>query len=302
MPNILKPNALQAGDTVGIVAPAGPYDAELLEQGIAVLENMGFKVHVPEGLDRSERFLAGSDRHRADIFNSCFENDAIQGIFCARGGYGSLRILDLIDYRMIEDNPKVFVGLSDITAIHMALITRCRLVTFHGPVVTRLGEDDQKTLDVLSAAISSGRKLEIKPKSGTIVQSGRCEGIVAGGNLTTLCHLLGTPYAPEFRNHILLLEDIAEAPYKIDRKLFQMKRSGCLDGVRGVVLGDFTDCGSHKELIASAKDIFSDVEIPIMAGFNFGHELPNLTIPIGLPGVLDTEKGSLKFEEPATQG
>lgn len=299
---MLKPNPLQVGDTIGIVAPAGPYDKDSFEKGIAVLETMGFKVHVPEGLDRSEGFLAGSDRQRADIFNGCFQNDAIKGVFCARGGYGSLRILDLIDYRLIEENPKVFVGFSDITAIHMTLLSRCRLITFHGPVVTRLGEADPETLDFLIAAISSGRKLEIKVKSGTAVKSGRCEGVVSGGNLTTLCHLLGTPYAPVFRNHILLLEDVAEAPYKINRKLFQMKLSGCLKGVRGIMLGDFTDCGSHSELVATVKEVFNDMEIPIMAGFNFGHGAPNLTIPLGLKAILDTGKGSLIFEESATCG
>lgn len=299
---MLKPNPLRVGDTVGIVAPAGPYDKDLFEKGIAALETMGFKVHVPDGLDRSKGFLAGSDRHRADIFNGCFRNEKIKGIFCARGGYGSLRILDLIDYRLIEDNPKVFVGFSDITAIHMTLLDRCRLITFHGPVVTRLGEADPETLDSLTAAVSSGRKLEIKVKSGTIVQSGRCEGVVSGGNLTTLCHLLGTPYAPVFRNHILLLEDVAEAPYKINRKLFQMKLSGCLDGVGGIMLGDFNDCGSRRELIATMKEVFKDMKIPIMAGFNFGHGTPNLTVPLGLNAILDTEKRSLMFEESATYG
>jgi muramoyltetrapeptide carboxypeptidase len=134
-----------------------------------------------------------------------------------------------------------------------------------------------------------------------VIQQGCCKGVVAGGNLTTLCHLLGTPDTPMFENRILILEDIAEAPYKIDRKLFHLKRSGCLEGVRGIVLGDFTDCGEYDELIASIEDIFGGMGIPILAGFSFGHAQTNLTIPLGLPAVLDTAEGSLSFLEPATK-
>jgi len=295
---VIKPSKLNPGDTIGVVAPAGPFDPDLFKKGVAALETMGYRVFQPEGLPESDRFLAGSDQHRARLLNDMFADPAIKGVFCARGGYGSLRILDLIDYDLIRQNPKVFIGFSDISALLWVLSDCCGLTVFHGPVVTVLGKENAQTAAGLEAALTAAIPMEI-PASGEVIRAGACQGVVRGGNLATLCHLTGTPYAPDFKNSIVVLEDVGEAPYKLDRMLCQMRMAGRFDGAAGLALGTFSDCGEPGDVLGVVRDVFKDMDIPILAGFEIGHGPVNKTIPLGIPAVLDTDERKLSFLESA---
>jgi len=297
----LKPPRLKRDDTIGIVAPASHFDLEKFNRGITVLESMGFNTSVPEGLFNKKGYLAGSDLERAEMVNRYFADTSIKAIMCARGGYGSIRILSLLDYKTIQKNPKIFIGFSDVSALLSALYLKCRLVTFHGPTVTTLGNSDHRTKDFLLSMITSGEKPEIAMENGITIQPGSASGPVLGGNLNTLCHLLGTPFQPDFKGCNLFLEDRGEAAaYRIDRMLSQMKLAGCFNGLAGLILGNFEDCGDTDDIIRIAGDIFKDDKIPILAGLEVGHGKRNLTIPTGLNATLNADQKLLIFNAPAT--
>ena len=298
----LKPPRLKRGDTIGIVAPASHFDLETFNRGIAVLESMGFNTSVPERLFNKKGYFAGSDLERAEMVNRYFADKTIKAIMCARGGYGSIRILSLLDYETIQKNPKIFVGFSDVSALLSTLYLRCRLVTFHGPTVTTLANSDNMTKDSLLSMITSGEKPEIAMESGITIQPGSASGPVLGGNLNTLCHLLGTRFQPDFKGCILFLEDRGEAPYRVDRMLSQMKLAGCFNRLAGFILGIFEDCGNTDDIIRIAGDIFKDDKIPILAGLEVGHGKRNFAIPIGLNATVNADQKLLFFHEPATTG
>ena len=298
--DIQLPARLKPGDKIGIAAPAGPFDRETFFRGIHILEEKGFEVFLPDGLLEAAAYLAGSDEHRAQIVNQLFADNSIDAIVCARGGYGSLRILPLLDYGVIAKNPKVFIGFSDITALLTVLSARCGLVTFHGPVVTSLADAHELTLSSLFQTITSDGKLEIEVPNGITINPGTGSGILAGGNLATLCHLGGTPFAPNFANKILFLEDRAEAPYKIDRMLTQMKLAGCFADIAGIVLGSFEECGPVEDILAIIKDVLGDFQVPILAGLTAGHGQLNVTLPMGVEATLDADRHLLAYHRVAT--
>ncbi len=298
---LIKPACLHPGDTIGIAAPASPFDKKSFKEGVGIIESLGFNVKTPENVFKRDGYLAGSDKERAESLMRLFEDDAIQAIFCARGGFGSMKLLPLLDFRIISKNPKIFVGFSDITALSLAIYQQCGMATFHGPLVTTLGNGSEATIASLKTAISSTAPLVLTPSPPLVLHPGKASGPVAGGNLTVLTHLLGTPYEPSFHGHILFLEDRGEAPYRIDRLLSQLKLAGHLDGVSGLILGTFQDCGDPKEIYNIVTEALRDTQIPILAGFDLGHGPENLTIPLGLRANLDTEKGNLQFEEPAVK-
>jgi muramoyltetrapeptide carboxypeptidase len=173
-------------------------------------------------------------------------------------------------------------------------------VTFHGPLVTTLAKATEKTIMAMKTALESDASLELIPEDGTVIKPGVCSGLMAGGNLTTLCHLVGTPFAPNFKGKILLLEDVGEMPYRIDRMLTQMKLAGCFNDMAGLILGTFKECGHLNDIVDIFDDIFKDTDIPILAGFDMGHGIHNLTVPMGMRATLDTDKKQLLFREPAT--
>ena len=296
----IRPPRLKPGDTIGIVAPAGPFEPKIFLKGLSTLESLGFQTLVSDEIFEKTGYLAGNDAHRAQLVNRLFKDPAINAIVCARGGFGSLRILPLVDFDVIRKNPKIFIGFSDITALLTAITMRSGLVSFHGPVVTTLARASEITCNTLSAAISSDMPLEVQPASGVVIRAGRAQGPVIGGNLTTLCHLLGTPFEPRFKHRILLLEDRGEAHYRIDRMLFQMKLAGCFEGIAGLVLGSFEGCGSLDGVFQVFEEHFRDISAPILAGFDVGHGEQNLTIPFGIDAILDTDDQILAFDQPAT--
>jgi len=296
----IRPPRLKPGDTIGVVAPAGSFDRKTFSLGLKTLESMGFRTRVPVEIFEKAGYLAGDDSQRARIIDRLFKDPGIHAIICARGGFGSLRVLPWLDFDVIRKNPKIFIGFSDVTVLLTAITTRSGLVSFHGPMVTTLAGALEDTRNMLLAAVSSDIPLEIRPASGFAIRAGRARGALIGGNLTTLSHLLGTPFQPGFKNHILFLEDRGEAPYRIDRMLFQMKLGGCFEGIAGLVLGSFVDCGPLDDVFQLFEEHFKDIAVPILAGFEVGHGTQNLTLPFGIDATLDTDKKLLSFAQPAT--
>ena len=298
-PKIIKPARLLPGDIIGVAAPAGPFETGDFEQGVAVLKEMGFEVRVPDNLQQPQKYLAGSDAMRASVLKDLFEDPEVKGIICARGGYGSMRILDLVDYDLIRHHPRIFLGFSDISALISSITTQSGLVTFHGPNIISLGKATPQTKVSFFRAVTSNQPLDIRPQNTSVITPGSGTGIVAGGNLATLSHLLGTPYSPAYRGCLFVMEDILEAPYKIDRMLFQMRMAGCFQGMSGVVLGTFQDCGNYDAICEIAANLFEDMQIPVLGGFDIGHGHENMTIPMGIQATLDTDQGVLVYQEAA---
>jgi len=294
------PPRLVAGDTIGVIAPASPFEHEKFYQGLSVLESMGYTLKIEKELFLRKGYLAGSDAHRARMLHRFFGDRDVKAIICARGGYGSMRILELLDYEHIGANPKILVGFSDISALLAAIHTKCGVVTFHGPVVTTFGEIDHESIAAFSAALSTEQVIELISEKNITIKSGAAVGAVLAGNLTTLCHLTGTRFEPELAGRILVLEDRGEAPYRIDRMLTQMKLAGCFKDIAGVALGAFEKCGDEESIYRIFEEIFTDDEVPVLAGLGIGHRARNLTIPLGIGATLDTKRCRLKFHQPAT--
>ncbi len=296
------PDRLYSGDTIGVIAPAGPFNRERFKKGIKALESMGFAVFVPKGVFKRDGYHAGPGEHRAKMVNDLFINPIIKAIVCARGGFGAMKILSMLDYAVIQQHPKAFVGFSDISALLSTLYTLTGLVTFHGPMVTTLSDATQKTKKAMISALSSEKPLEIASEKGVTIRSGCSSGPVSGGNLTTLCHLVGTPFEPDYTGHILFLEDQGEAVYRIDRMLTQMRLAGCFDGLGGLLLGSFDNCGKDDEIFRVVESVFQGEDIPMLAGFEIGHGKDNMTVPIGIDATLNTDRKMLLYHGCATQG
>lgn len=294
------PKRLRPGSTIGVAAPAGPFDPDRFSEGLKVLESAGFKVHAPDDLFKSFRYLAGSDQHRAETVNRLFADPDIDAIICARGGFGSMRVLPHLDFDLIGANPKVFIGFSDASVLLNILYARCRMVTFHGPVVTTLANDRQRTVNALLEAITDEAPLVITAADGQTIQAGTATAAVCGGNLATLCHLIGTPFEPQYRDHLLFLEDCNEAAYSIDRMLSQMRLAGNLDGIAGLILGSFEGCGPLEEILAIVGDLGIPSGVPILAGFEAGHGAVNTTLPVGVPACIDASAKTLTYQQVAT--
>ncbi len=297
---ISRPPRLKPGDTLGVAAPAGPFDVDLFHRGMQVLRDMGFRLEIPEGIYKRNGFLAGADSERAAILNRLFADPGVRGIICARGGYGSTRLEPFLDWEVIRSNPKVFMGFSDITVLHHLMVTRGRLVSFHGPMGTTLAKAPEGTRRAFLQALTDAAPITLNPASGGVVRPGEGRGPVAGGNMAMICHLLGTPLQPDFGGCLLLLEEINEAPYRIDRMLQQMKLAGCFRGVHGILFGDFVDCGTRDALEAIISEWFAGSAFPVLRGFPVGHGRTNLTLPMGLTAQLTSDPPQLQFDSAAT--
>ncbi len=291
---ILPPPALGPGDRVAVVAPAGACRREDLEPGLALLRELGLVPVLGEAVFERERFLAGSDSRRAAALMQAFADASVAGIICARGGYGSMRLLPLLDFEAIAGHPKPMVGFSDLSALLWAINARTGMICFHGPTVLSLADADAATRESLRAVLFDPLQLSLRLDAGRVLVSGKAQGRLCGGNLTTLTHLVGTAFRPSFEDGVVVLEDRAEAPYRIDRMLTQLRLAGVFDGTRAVVLGDFSDCGKQPDLDAVFRDRLADMGIPVTGGLAIGHGRRNLTLPMGLRVRLDTDIGSLE--------
>ena len=300
MPLLRIPKRLRPGSTVGVAAPAGPFDRQRFESGVKVLETAGFKVYAPEDLYESRRYLAGSDRHRAQTVNRLFADPDIDAIICARGGFGSMRALPHLDFDLIGANPKVCIGFSDASALLVTLLARCHLATFHGPVVTTLAGEGRQSIDAMLRATAGDTPVRLATSRPLTIRGGAVTAAVSGGNLTTLCHLIGTPFEPRFGGRILFLEDCNEAAYRIDRMMSQMQLAGCLDNVAGILLGAFQGCGPIEDIGAIFADLEIPGDVPILGGLEVGHGTVNHTLPLGVAACLDADAGTLTYQQVAT--
>lgn len=297
---------LVPGDRVAIVAPSGPVPRERLEAGVDILRGWGLDpVVAPHALDRHPglTYLAGTDQDRARDLQQAWCDPSVAAVFCARGGYGVQRMVDLLDWEaMRAAAPKVFLGYSDITALHEAFATRLGLATLHGPMVaaaTFLKEGT--TQDHLRGTLMAPETVQVlgSPTARTMVP-GRARGRTLGGTLSLLAAELGTPGArPGAAGGILLLEDVGEEPYRLDRHLTQLLRSGWLDGVAGIVLGSWAECGPYEELRPLLLDRLGGLGVPVLEELGFGHCDSTITVPLGLPAVLDADARTLTIEIPA---
>jgi muramoyltetrapeptide carboxypeptidase len=288
-PRLLRPPRLRPGDQIGVISPAGPVDMEELRAGIGLLESSGFRVKVaPHVYDRFD-YLAGRDEVRLEDLHAMFMAREIKAIFCARGGYGSPRLLDKIRYDLIGKKPKILVGYSDITALLVAIHKRTGLITFHGPMVRDLGTKDQGNWETLFELLSSGLPFQLRLERANCLIPGKATGSLLGGNLSLICHLLGTPYMPSLEGCILFLEEKGESLYRLDRMLTHLRLSGQLDRLSGLIGGQFENCGQISVIDELLMDVFSDLNIPIVTNLPIGHGEENVAVPIGLRAELDAD-------------
>ncbi len=296
---MIKPPKLKRGETVGIVSPAGPVNESDLEVDLRFLKAEGFSVHVAPHVYDSLEYLAGKDEDRLSDLHQMFRNPEIKAVFCARGGYGSLRLLDRIDYDLIRKNPKIIVGYSDITALLAAIFKKTGLITFHGPMVRGLSSLPEKARASLVQIISSEQPHSFSPMEGRPLSRGKAIGPLMGGNLSLICHLVGTPFMPNLAGCILFIEDRGEALYRVDRMLTHLKLTGGLKGIAGLITGQFVDCGDQAAIDRLIKEQFAPMNIPIATGFPLGHGPDNTTLPLGIPAELDADAMTLSLLESA---
>jgi muramoyltetrapeptide carboxypeptidase len=294
---------IPAGARVALVSPAGPLRGESdLQRAQDNVRALGWVPVVgPHALAR-EGYLAGTDGDRLADLNGALTDDAIDAVWCARGGYGAMRILDQIDYAALRRRPKPLIGYSDITALHAAMTTRCEIVTFHGPTARASLTPISRTS--LARALAGGDSCGTAASAITLL-AGRARGRLVGGNLALLCAVAGTPYAPDYRDAILVAEDVNEPVYRIDRMLTQLRLAGHLSTCRGIVFGQFTDLptDSPEESLGARtlEDVLAEVAatlgVPCIAGAPIGHVADQWTIPLGADAELDANEHTLRILE-----
>lgn len=305
---ILKPLALRKGDTIGIVAPASSFDIDNFKTGTKMLRRLGYKVKYERCIFSKYWSKPGHDKKRAEQINRMFTDTQIRAVFCAKAGYGSIDILPFIDKQAVKENPKIFVGYSDITALLLCLQTVANMVVFHGPVISgEMYEQMHKlTLDYLLRVISEPKPLgSLRFPELKRIKPGKARGVLAGGNLSLIVSSFGTPYEIDINDKILFLEDIAEDLSTISNYLKQMKRMGRFNKVKGLVFGKMVDCCSdldkEKSILDVIGGIFSDIDIPIIFGFPSGHiekrGEPRVTLPLGAMVSIDADKLIVKINE-----
>ncbi len=314
----IKPKRLKAGDTIGLITPSSnTWEDEEIHFAADVLKSFGFKVKKGKYIFERNGYLAGKDKDRAWDINDMFQNKDIDGIFCLRGGYGSPRILPYLDYELIAKNPKVLIGYSDITALLNAIYARTGLITFHGPIAKQNFTEytlqsfkkilftPQANVDLASPPIFEAKEGQAeKDNRVTLINKGLAHGQLIGGNLSLMVKLIGTPFEPDYTNKILFLEDVEEAPYRIDGMLTHLKISGRLSKLSGIVFGKCTDCsatGNSLSIEEVIKDRLGDLNIPVLKGLMIGHIDDISTIPIGAMSTLDANNKKLTLTETAVK-
>ena len=287
----VKPPALRQGDTIGIIAPGSAIQHNLLDAGTVSLWRMGYKPFHLDSIYDQESFFAGSVKRRVAELEEMFTRDDVQGIICARGGYGCNYLLQELDFDKIASHPKVLCGYSDVTTLLTTISDRCNLVTFHGPMVTKdFAAADGVQTSLWNCAMTGKAKWEIAPvPSGGMVSllRGQAEGILYGGCLSMLVASLGTAYEIQTEGTILFVEDINVKPFQVDRMLKHLRLAGKLSGVKGVLFGEFADLGHGEEreqaLAEIAERVLGDLKIPVAVGLRSGHVTrENVTLPIGV--------------------
>lgn len=308
----IKPPSLRKGDLIGVVAPAGPVRSwSKLEKGIRYLEKLGYRVVTGRHIDDKLGYLAGRDIDRTADLHAMFADRRVKAIFAARGGYGIHRILPLLDFSLIKKNPKIVVGYSDITALHLALYARTGLITFAGPMVSSgltdlSGKVEERFWQYLTSA-KPPEPIQLRLHHPRLRNKAEASGRLLGGNLSVLGALTGTPFLPSFRNSILFLEEIDEAPYRIDRMLQQLRLAGILSGLSAVLIGEFTGCvpADKRTPTLSIGEVFEDIfqsdRYPVVGGLRHGHLEGSVPLPVGVRCRLDPSARTLEFLGSAVQ-
>jgi muramoyltetrapeptide carboxypeptidase len=309
---LLKPRRLRRGDVIGLVAPASPpKDWTRVEKGVRYLERLGYRVRLGRHLQAEHGYLAGSDEQRAEDLNGFLRDREVRAIFAVRGGYGTPRLLPLIDYGAARRDPKIIVGYSDITALQMALWRRTGLITFAGPMLAtdlaarRDPFAEEQFWQMLTSNDRAGELPQPRPKRLLRRHPGRARGRLLGTNLSLLVSSLGTPFSPDYQGALLLLEDVGEQFHRLDRMFTQLRNAGVLGRISGLILGQFTSCVPNdptRPFLRPAA-IFSEMlewfSQPAVEGFAFGHVATKLTIPLGCLARLNADEGRLELLESA---
>jgi muramoyltetrapeptide carboxypeptidase len=319
LPQPLLPRRLAAGDTVAIVAPASAtFQTNDLAIAQESLQALGLKVRIGEHVLARHGYLAGADKDRAADINRFFADDSVKAVLPIRGGWGSSRVLAYLDYDSIRRNPKVVVGFSDITALHLAIQAKTGLVTFHGP--NGMGRWDAWSLDYFKRVLFAGEPVTMEnPKSlserNALTQTehrvqtlrpGTARGRLIGGNLTVLTAIMGSPYVPSFDGAVLFLEDVGEDLYRIDRMFTQLKLAGVLERIRGFLFGTCAECGPGEGFASlTLEEILADhikpFGIPAWFGAMIGHQAPQWTVPVGVDAEIDATRGTIRILGPAVR-
>lgn len=301
----VRPARLRPGSRVALVAPAGPVREPLLRRGIEILESWGLSVQVGEHvLDRHPTlpYLAGLDAHRAADLQRAWCDPTVEAVICVRGGYGAMRMVDLLDWdTMAQAGPKLFTGSSDITTLHEAIGSRLNLVTLFAPLVAAdVTFDSGAQKHFRQTLFEPESVLTLTGPSATSLGDGVASGILVGGNLSLLASGAGAPDAfvpPD--GSLVLLEDVNEEPYQVDRMVTQLLRSGWFTGATGVALGSWNGCGALHQVRAVIEDLIVGLGIPVVWELGFGHCPDQLTIPLGATATLDADQGTITLAEPA---
>ena len=313
-----KPPRLKKGDTIALVTPGSYITEQEKEESINNLRSLGFNVVYSNRLMQKNGYFSATDKERASDLNEMFERKDVQGIMCARGGYGCARILPYLDYDLIEDNPKILIGFSDVTALQYAIYKNCGLITFHGPVsISTFSSFSVKNFE--NVLVNPTFELELvnsttgnnsNPYGITVISDGIATGELVGGNLSICVSLIGTEYDIDYSDKIVFLEEFLEEPYRVDRMLTQMLQAGKFDDATGIALGVFKMCEPNKSnpafngsfsLIEVLKDRLGNLGIPVIYGLSFGHISDKFTLPFGGKAELNTETTRLRLLEAAVQ-
>ncbi|MGV8073976.1 MAG: LD-carboxypeptidase [Syntrophobacteraceae bacterium] len=287
----LKP--LRPGDHIALAAPASPFEQKDFKTACSLLEARGYKLSAGAGLSNSKGYLAGTDSERADDLVRALSNPEIAAIICVRGGYGSGRLFPWISFPGLRDKEKIFVGYSDITFLHLAFASRMNWITFHGPNLMDFVDNPEQCDKVLNA-LEGQTPFSWDIRDNNILREGTAKGLVVGGNLTCLTHLIGTPYLPDLRGKLLLVEDCSEALYRLDRLFMHLRLAGLLEQIGGLVLGQFKDCSDGAEIENMVMEQVKPFRFPVVTGLPFGHIPANDIIPFGIPFVLSTYDRSFR--------
>ncbi|MFJ8687218.1 S66 peptidase family protein [Micromonospora wenchangensis] len=299
-PSVLRPPVLREGDTVLLVSPSGPTRPERVARGIELLTGWGLRPQVAPNAYARRGYLAGDDALRAADLNVAFADPRVRGVICTRGGYGAQRVVDLIDMAAVRRDPKVVAGFSDITALQFALWRGARLAGVHGPGAAWVDERTPLlSAESLHAALMTTAPVTVAAVPGEetypVRVPGRAVGRLLGGNLCLITATLGTPDMPDLTGAVLLVEEVQEPPYKVDRMLTHLRRAGVLDGLAGVAVGQFTDCadGWDTTVVDVLTDRLGDLGVPVLGGLPIGHGPGQLTVPVGTSATLDATAGTL---------
>ncbi len=288
---------LQEGDTVGLVALSSKVKPEKLGDAIAFLDDLGLNYIIGDTIQAKHDYLAGSDEERLNDFHEMVRNPEVKAIFCVKGGYGSARIAEKIDYGLLEENPKIFWGFSDLTYLHCAINEFANLVTFHGPLlmsVDRIDDLSKKMFLQLFSPMELQYTEDISPL--ITIAPGVARGEIIGGNLRRLVNTLGTKFEVRTEGRILLIEELGETISTIDSMLQQLKQARKLEQLAGVVIGSFTQTEADEAaLFTLMRDYFADLGVPVVAGFKIGHDSTNIAIPLGVDAILDSQEKILKI-------